>query len=79
VSFAGAYPANLAKFSYVPVVVAREYVVAMTFPMVYLEKPVSAQELISKEEGFAVTRASASLPEHLVKSGKVAELRSKFA
>jgi len=60
-----------------PVVV--ETIVAKTFPMLYLSKPATAQELISKVEGATVKHVAKDYPEKLIKEGKAKELRSKFS
>jgi len=56
-----------------------ETITAKNFPMLYLSKPVKAQELISKVEGATITKVANDFPEELIKSGKAAELKSKFA
>jgi len=58
--------------------VAVETIVAESFPMLYLSKPVTAQELVSKVEGATVTTVARDYPEILIKRGKSQELRSKF-
>ncbi len=55
-----------------------ETITAMTFPMLYLSKPVEAQELVSKVEGATYTQVAKDFPETYLKSGKAKELRSKF-
>jgi len=55
-----------------------ETIVAKTFPMLYLSKPATAQELISKIEGATVKHVAKDYPEKLIKEGKTKELRSKF-
>jgi hypothetical protein len=54
-----------------------ETIIAKDFPMLYLSKPVKAQELISKVEA-TITKIAKDYPEALLKSGKAAELKSKF-
>jgi hypothetical protein len=56
-----------------------ETITAMSFPMLYVEKPVKAEELVSKVEGATISHVSKDFPEALIKSGKAKELRSKFS
>lgn len=56
-----------------------ETITAKSFPMLYLEKPIKAEELISKVEGATITKIAKDFPEELLKSGKATELKSKFA
>jgi len=56
-----------------------ETITAKNFPMLYVSKPVKTQELISKVEGATITKVANDFPEELIKSGKAAELKSKFA
>jgi hypothetical protein len=56
-----------------------ETIVAKSYPMQYLEKPVKAQELTSKVEGATIAHTAKDFPEVLLKTGKASELRSKFA
>ena len=53
-------------------------IIAQSFPMYYLSRPIKAQELISKVEGATITHVSSELPEKLIRKGKANELRSKF-
>lgn len=55
-----------------------ETIVAKEFPMRYLVKPATAQELTSKVEGATVTHTAKDFPEALLKEGKAKELRSKW-
>jgi hypothetical protein len=65
-------------FSFKPAPAVTETLVTNSFPMEYLEKPVSAMELTSKVEGATVTNVSKDFPESLLKAGKAKELRSKW-
>ena len=56
-----------------------ETITAQSFPMLYLNKPVKAEELISKVEGATITKVAKDFPEELVKSGKAKELKSKWS
>jgi len=56
-----------------------ETIVAKPFPMLYLAKPIKAQELISKVEGATITTIAKDFPEILIKKGKAQELKSKFS
>ena len=58
---------------------AVETITAKNFPMLYVSKPVKTQELISKVEGATITKVANDFPQELIKSGKAAELKSKFA
>jgi len=58
---------------------AVETVVAKDFPIAHLEVPVKAKQLTSKVQGATKTTVSKDFPEELLKSGKAAELKSKFA
>jgi len=55
-----------------------ETIIAKPFPMLYLAKPIKAQELISKVEGATITTIAKDFPEILIKKGKAQELKSKF-
>jgi len=55
------------------------YIVANQFPMIYLAKPETAKELLSKVEGATVNHVAKDYPEYLIKVGKACELRSKFS
>lgn len=55
-----------------------ETIVAMNFPMLYLSKPVKAEELISKVEGATITVVCKEFPQQLIKAGKANELRDKW-
>jgi hypothetical protein len=55
-----------------------ETITAKSFPMLYLAKPIEAQELRSKVEGATVTKITKDFPEVLLKAGKAKELRSKW-
>jgi hypothetical protein len=55
-----------------------ETIIAKSFPMLYLAKPIKAQELISKVEGATITTIAKDYPETLLKSGKAKETRSKW-
>jgi hypothetical protein len=56
-----------------------ETITAKSFPMIYLPKPIKAQELKSKVEGATITHVSKDFPEELLKKDKAKELRSKFS
>ena len=56
-----------------------ETITAMSFPMLYLSKPVTAEELISKVEGATITKIAKDFPEQLLKAGKARELRSSWS
>jgi len=56
-----------------------ETIVSKNFPMLYLPKPIKAQELISKVEGATLITVVKELPETLIKKDKAQELRSKFS
>ena len=71
-------PENIRLRPYPPVILV-ETIAAKTFPMLYLSKPVTAQELISKVEGATVKHVAKDFPEALIKDGKAEELRSKFS
>jgi hypothetical protein len=53
-------------------------IVANSFPMLYLAKPIKAQELKSKIEGATITTIAQDYPKELLKSGKAKETRSKW-
>jgi len=55
-----------------------ETITAKSFPMLYLSKPVKAEEVKSKVEGATVSKVAKDFPETLLKSGKAKELRSKW-
>jgi len=57
----------------------KEYIIANQFPMIYLLKPESARELISKVENVTVKHVARDFPEYLIKVGKAGELRSKWS
>jgi len=46
--------------------------------MLYLAKPVEAQELISKVEGATLLDVAKDFPRYLMKRGKACELKSKW-
>ena len=54
-------------------------ITAQSFPMLYLAKPVEAQELISKVEGATIIKIAQDYPERLLRSGRARELKSKFS
>lgn len=56
-----------------------ENITAKSFPMLYLSKPIKAQELISKVEGATIIEVAKDFPEELLKSGKAKELKSKWS
>jgi hypothetical protein len=56
-----------------------ETITAKNFPMLYLSKPIKAQELISKVEGATITKVANDFPLELIKSGKAKELKSKWS
>jgi hypothetical protein len=56
-----------------------ETIVAKGFPMLYLSKPLKAEELISKVEGATVTTIAKDFPLELIRTGKAKELRSKWS
>jgi hypothetical protein len=56
-----------------------ETITAKNFPMLYLPKPIKAQELISKVEGATITKVANDFPLELLKEGKVKELKSKWS
>lgn len=56
-----------------------ETTIAISFPMLYLPKPIRAQELKSKVEGATITKTTQDYPQELIKKGKAQELRSKFS
>ena len=70
------YPAKL-EITY-EVVAVIETITANRFPMLYLAKPVKAQELISKVEGATLVDAAKDFPKYLLKKGKANELKSKW-
>jgi hypothetical protein len=57
---------------------AVETIIAKDFPMLYLSKPVKAEELRSKIEGATITKVAQEFPELLLKTGKAKELRSRW-
>ena len=63
---------------YTEVPAVTETIVAKTFPMAYLEKAATVQELTSKVEGATITHIAKDFPETLLKKGKSKELRSKW-
>jgi hypothetical protein len=66
------------KVDYMAVAVT-ETITAKSFPMLYLAKPVKAQELISKVEGATITKVANDFPEEIIKSDKAKELKSKWS
>ena len=70
---------RLVTTTFTPSPVLVETITAKSFPMLYLSKPVTAQELISKVEGATVKHVAKDYPEKLIKEGKAKELRSKFS
>jgi len=74
--------ASLKQFwlsGWVAVPAPKEYIVANQFPMLYLLKPETARELVSKVENATVKHVANDFPEYLIKSGKASELRSKWS
>jgi len=61
------------------VVIPVEYIIANQFPMIYLIKPETAKELLSKVENVTVKHVAKDFPEYLIKAGKASELRSKWS
>jgi len=59
-------------------VAPKEYIVANQFPMIYLSKPETSKDLVSKIENASITIVSKNLPNYLIKSGKASELISKW-
>jgi len=57
----------------------RVYVVAGQFPMIYLLKPETAKELVSKVENVAVSHVANDFPEYLIQKGRASEFRSKWS
>jgi hypothetical protein len=60
-------------------VAVTETITAQNFPMLYLPKPIKAQELISKVEGATITKVANDFPLELLKEGKGKELKSKWS
>lgn len=56
-----------------------ETIVAKEFPMLYLSKPVKAEQLVSKVEGATLAQVANEYPLIYIKSGKAKELRSRFS
>jgi hypothetical protein len=56
-----------------------ETINAKTFPMIYFDTQEKANELISTVSGETVSNVSKDFPKELIKSGKAAELRSKWS
>lgn len=69
------YPANKIKFSSK---ITGELITTQTFPKLYLQKPITSQELISKVNGVSVQKISNEYPLYLIKYGGASELRSKW-
>lgn len=57
---------------------AVEYIVVNQFPMLYLSKPETAKDLISKVENASISIVTEDLPSYLIKLSKANELRSKW-
>jgi len=55
------------------------YVVAKQFPMIYLVKPETAKELVSKVENATVSHVAKDFPEYLIQKDKSSEFRSKWS
>jgi len=55
-----------------------ETIIAMTYPMLYLPKPVRAKVLKSKIEGATIIITRKDFPLDLIKKGKASMLKSKF-
>jgi len=55
------------------------YIIANQFPMIYILKPETAKELLSKVENATVKHVAKDFPEYLIKVGKASELRSKWS
>jgi len=73
------YNSRIENFTWTVPPVLVETITAKNFPMLYLSKPITAQELISKVEGATITHIAKDYPEHLIKKGKAQELKSKFS
>ncbi len=56
-----------------------ETIIAMDFPMLWRAETVTAKELRSRVSGATITRVSQDFPSLIFKTGKVKELRSKWA
>jgi hypothetical protein len=56
-----------------------ETITAKSFPMIYLSKPVKAEELISKVEGATIKDVAKDYPKYLLRAGKAQELKSKWS
>ena len=63
----------------VVVVVVVETITANCFPMLYLTKPKTAEELISSVEGATLIDVAKDFPKYLLKKNKANELKSKFS
>ncbi|MEM4847030.1 MAG: hypothetical protein QW794_04660 [Thermosphaera sp.] len=55
-----------------------EYLTAMSFPMLYVSRPESSRDLVSKVSGASVIAVSNDIPRYLVRYGRAQELRSKW-
>jgi len=55
-----------------------EYIINNQFPMIYLIKPETTKELISKVENATVKQVTMDFPKYLIKQDKANELISKF-
>ncbi|MCI4408746.1 MAG: hypothetical protein JHC26_06615 [Thermofilum sp.] len=51
----------------------------MTFPMLYLPKPLTTQELESQVQNVTIQTVTNDLPNELVKTGKANTLKSKWS
>jgi hypothetical protein len=51
----------------------------MTFPMLYLTKPLTVQELTSLVQNVTIQTVTNDLPKELVKSNKASILKSKWS
>jgi hypothetical protein len=56
-----------------------ETITAKSFPMLYLSKPVTAKELVSKVEGATIAILAKDFPKYLIRAGKAQELRSRWS
>ena len=63
---------------YTPPVAVTETITAMCFPMLYLAKPKTAEELISSVEGATLVDVAKDFPKYLIKKDKANELKSKW-
>jgi len=55
-----------------------EYIITNQYPMLYLVKPETAKELISKIENATIKHVTMDFPKYLIKQDKANELISKF-